>query len=419
MKYLLLIILSQSANALDLGPSANAAGAALSPDTVVTAGQTTVGGQLVVQGSATVNGAGLTVNQIGGTADPFVVGASTFIIKNDGKVGVGTASPGSALEVNGAVSMGSGATKSTVSTTGALTMASDTNIVLTGNLGVNDTTPDAQIEILSEASPTGYAVLVSSQNDSTPMFSIDGNGDVGIGTGTASVPLEIQSSAVNGTVLRLDGSQYVGANNTKIAFFATNVDGAKREYANLTVLSDPSATALGSLTFGVTNGGADNVMQLYKGAVGIKAAGNPATRLHMSSGTLTIDGNGAAIPLSIDAIGTIRQGTVLNCTLGLTTTSTGAITGCVASDRKLKQAIKPMPYDDMAIDRLRPVFFQFSADPKIKRAGFIAQEVAPVLPRAVVPAGKDTLGVDPNAILAAVVSELQALRKRVEALERK
>ncbi len=118
----------------------------------------------------------------------------------------------------------------------------------------------------------------------------------------------------------------------------------------------------------------------------------------------------------------LRQETAKSCNLGTTTDASGVFTGCVASDERLKTAIRSFKYNASLIDSLRPVFYSWrngGVDANV-HSGFIAQEVEKVLPSAVVPAGAGGLkGVDPNAVLAALVSEVQALRKRVAVLEKR
>ena len=53
-----------------------------------------------------------------------------------------------------------------------------------GNVGVKDTSPDADFEVLSQAAPTGYSLAVSSQNDVTAsLFGVTGGGHV-VSSGT-------------------------------------------------------------------------------------------------------------------------------------------------------------------------------------------------------------------------------------------
>lgn len=118
----------------------------------------------------------------------------------------------------------------------------------------------------------------------------------------------------------------------------------------------------------------------------------------------------------------LYQATALSCTLGVTTDAAGKLDGCVASDSRLKTSIAALPSGSSIIDKLRPVSYKWKAETKRDKqthAGFIAQDVQKLLPAAVVAAGRDRLGVDPNALLAVAIKELQELRKRVAALEAK
>lgn len=133
----------------------------------------------------------------------------------------------------------------------------------------------------------------------------------------------------------------------------------------------------------------------------------------LQNSTMTVNGD-------LGTTNTLRQGIVLSCATGLLSTSTGAITTCAASDAKLKHNILDLAYDEKAIGLLRPRAFEWN-DPERGRgvqAGFIAQEVRLAVPGAVVLAGSaDTLGVEPKAILAVVVLELQHQRKQLASLE--
>jgi len=55
-----------------------------------------------------------------------------------------------------------------------------------GNFGVNDTSPDALLEVKSNAAPTAYVVQISSQNDTTAMWGVTGNGGMWLAEQTST-----------------------------------------------------------------------------------------------------------------------------------------------------------------------------------------------------------------------------------------
>jgi len=67
-----------------------------------------------------------------------------------------------------------------------------------GNVGIDDATPDALLEIKSNVGGTGYALFVSSQDDSTVILAVEGSGQVGIGEASPGTALHIVSSNTAG-----------------------------------------------------------------------------------------------------------------------------------------------------------------------------------------------------------------------------
>lgn len=248
----------------------------------------------------------------------------------------------------------------------------------------------------------------------------------------------ILAGAVNTSKLATDSV-------TTVAIKAGSVDSGK--IVSGVVLTAPTfnsgALANGTLPLKVSGGTSVNTAIIAMGAdttadAGIRFSYGGSTELDIDVG---YNGAAAAVKvrfgtdtttttaLAITALGdvtvtnTLTQGIVKSCSLGLTTTSTGAITGCVTSDSRMKHDVLSLSYDPKAIDSLRPITYEWNDKERGegKHAGFIAQEVQKVIPLAVVKNGvgdDPLLGVDPNGVLAAIVLEVQALRKRVSALEK-
>jgi hypothetical protein len=91
------------------------------------------------------------------------------------------------------------------------------------------------------------------------------------------------------------------------------------------------------------------------------------------------------------------------------------------SDARLKDVIGPVASGDL-IDALNPIRFTWKRGGSPARSGFIAQELATVIPEAVTPGDTGATittpwMVDVSALIPVVVAELKSLRKRVSSLE--
>lgn len=132
------------------------------------------------------------------------------------------------------------------------------------------------------------------------------------------------------------------------------------------------------------------------------AAGSSAALAFLNGGSA----NGVGTPTLVGSISCSTTATAYN----------------TSSDRRLKTAIVDMPDKGAVIDALQPRQFEFLADPGNPVDGFIAQELADVVPAAVTP-GDDgeeierTWCVDYSRLVPLLVREVQSLRARVAALE--
>jgi len=89
------------------------------------------------------------------------------------------------------------------------------------------------------------------------------------------------------------------------------------------------------------------------------------------------------------------------------------------SDGDLKTDIEDLPAPGSIIDRLRPIKFKWRKHPEEgERSGFIAQDVYPLVPQAVVPANEGIPWMmDHSKLVPILVAELKSLRARVAELE--
>lgn len=122
--------------------------------------------------------------------------------------------------------------------------------------------------------------------------------------------------------------------------------------------------------------------------------------------------------------GTVAQAYYYNGTTVGTITCTSTSTAYnTSSDRRMKKDIRPADNAGAVLDAIRVVAHGWLHDPDAQvRWGFVAQDLHEVMPEAVT-VGDDGLqieqawGVDRSALVPLLVLEIQALRRRLAALE--
>jgi hypothetical protein len=105
---------------------------------------------------------------------------------------------------------------------------------------------------------------------------------------------------------------------------------------------------------------------------------------------------------------------------------TGNVSYDTSSDYRLKENIEPMTGSIARLKQVKPSFFNFISEPDRSCEGFIAHELAEIIPNAV-SGEKDAMrddgvkikpqGVDFGRVVPLLVSALQEAINRIEALE--
>ncbi len=123
----------------------------------------------------------------------------------------------------------------------------DFRFTINDGVGVDDSDPDGQLEILSESAPTGFIFAVSSQTDTTgDIFAITGNGNVGIGFGAPSSKFEVRDGTI--TISTTTGDfgirfQDNSFQNTAVSIVATSSEPAHSpDVASLTYVGVATVT---------------------------------------------------------------------------------------------------------------------------------------------------------------------------------
>lgn len=138
------------------------------------------------------------------------------------------------------------------------------------------------------------------------------------------------------------------------------------------------------------------------------------------SGALKVEDNSASGITITGGDFVVNKKTVNNQKLGGNITAAGTIKGETirsTSDRRLKTDIQTIAGATEVIAKLRPVGFKWKSDGH-GSYGFIAQEVAEVIPELVHGDEKNLYSIEYNGIIPFLVSEVQALRKEIEELKK-
>lgn len=286
-----------------------------------------------VEGNIDVSTAGLSINANSTAPQPAL-----YISSVTGNVGVGTGAPLSAFDVGGAAAFGSASTKSTFTAAGAL---------LSPNVSVGTGTASSVPLYVVQA--VGASSMAQFYNTgSGHIIDVQGNGSISHITGIDSRYKLTPSASANFGVTNHDyGGLAIGSAGlySGITSGGSTINGGIRElyfYTN----NDFSAAKMH-----ITSGGRVGVGNLVPagklhlssgtiivdgntatalttiGSVGVGTA-SPGTKLHLSSGTLTIDGNTAT---ALTTVGNIGVGTSLPASRLHISTGTLIIDGSAAN----------------------------------------------------------------------------------------
>lgn len=196
-------------------------------------------------------------------------------------------------------------------------------------------------------------------------------------TGTGAGIVTVEGQSANGQYVPLD--------------FRTPVTSGS--FARIAALQEAAGS---SLVFGTSNNYSSGITNA---ALKIDSGANVLAQTSLNLGGLTTSGSSTICAVN-----------------NLFVTGWFGLTFC-ASDATLKTDIAPFRHDldaGAVIARLRPTHFSWRADDTRKtHAGFIAQDVAQVIPEAVVTNPDGKLSIETNAVLAYAVKALQEQDERL------
>ncbi|AHV82127.1 hypothetical protein [Synechococcus phage S-EIVl] len=375
---------------------------------VLKAGDTMTGVLAVTAGTAALPGLAIASDTNTGIyspgADQLAVstgGTGRLFIDASGNVGVGTSSPGYALQVKG------GGASGTLSLSGGSEVTGGASSILMGNNDSGGVTGPCIIRAANRELlfGVGSSFTASAGGTFTERLRIDSSGNVGIGTSTPAASLDIA------------GNQLFSAANPQIQF---NAGGP--------IIRLPSGNTLAFLTDSTTERmRIDSAGNVLVGTTNTSPANNNVAGTAINSVVTEISRSaGIALYLNRDTSnGNTAAFNRAGVTVGAISVTTTATAYNTTSDYRLKENITPL---DGAIARLNqlPVHrFNFIADPDTVVDGFIAHEAQVVVPECVT-GEKDGVdedgnpiyqGIDQSKLVPLLTAALQEAIARIETLE--
>ncbi|MDC0317925.1 tail fiber domain-containing protein [bacterium] len=369
-----------------------------------------------------------------GTIDTGITWTTPFIVKNNGKVGIGTTSPNYKLHTVG------GAGVFDVTNASGL----DHHLAVTEVATLPDWRPYAgsstsalQLQssatrgILLAAKTTGNqdfyntdgldiyvasTIGSSSSDKGTLAISILSGGNVGIGTPSPSSRLHLVSNVAVGNIFEIDnqaGNQVlrVSQASTLTALSMSDQNGAFK--CGLTA----SSTLGGGISLSDTSGATyltsfasvGTVFNDSGSAVDFRIEGDTDANLFFVDGSTDRIGIGTSSPTrTLHIVGDVQLDGTINANSGAYLTSGGVWTD--ASSRELKKDIINLSLikASEAVKLLNPVEFSYKATPEERRVGFIAEDVPDLV------ASEGRKGLSSMQIVAALTKVVQNQQKEIE-----
>jgi hypothetical protein len=348
----------------------------------------------------------------GVSAHAFFTGATERLrITSAGRVGIGTSSPNSKLQVD--------ATGGAPSTTASTTSINASLALSSGGAGTLGT----GTQLFSGVGGSEYVWLQAQNTGDNSRKNISLNpvgGNVGIGNASPSDKLDIitsnNGSTTQGITFR-NPNGWGSAINFNIPYAAVRLFTQNEGSGGRFMISTADASgnlqeraridASGNLLIGTTTTGTTNAY--------FEVVANARSRLNLGSNTTT-------------SVSVARFNNP-NGTVGSITTSGSATTYATSSDYRLKEDVQPMVGSVDRLMTLKPVNFAWKADGS-RVDGFIAHEAQDVVPEAVT-GEKDAVDKDGNpeyqgidqskivplltAALQEALTEIAALKERLDA----
>jgi hypothetical protein len=296
-----------------------------------------------------------------------------------------------------------------VTSVGTLTNLTVTNDVRSGQgIRIGAATDGTTGQFLTDGTNTfldynGF-LAVRRSSSSAEAMRINSSGNVGIGTtsptsklmvlGGGSVPFRWGDSSALGTLTYSGSDPIIQSNTGNLLFYSASTESMR-------------ITSGGVLTVGTTDSSP------YVPTEGFIVAINNGTKYGAIFGANSTSEKGAVVFVNPNGL------------VGSITTNGSATAYNTSSDYRLKENVVPMEGALDRVDALKPSRFNFIADPETTVDGFLAHQVAEIVPEAIT-GEKDAVdeegnpiyqGIDQSKIVPLLVGAIQELRAEIESLK--
>jgi len=346
-------------------------------------------------------------------------GSELMRLTRDGKLGIGTSSPGFPLQINSSAQTTLLHLVSTAGTSSQITFA---------NTGSNDSIAiGAENDDLKLRTDDG--VIKFFTNENSEKMRIDTSGNVGINTTSPSQKLHVNGHIVSNG-LNLANNTSSPPSGTTIHQPSSNVMAFRTSSVERMRITDTEVVvndASNDVDFRVESNGISS-MFLVNGADD-KIYINASSSISGGSGYLQIQNNYTRTAIDTKSNNTAPHHAITfhnpNGQVGQINTDGSGVTFTSNSDYRLKENVN---YDFDATTRLKqlkPARFNFKADTNKIVDGFIAHEVSSVVPEAI-HGTKDAVdedgnpkyqGIDQSKLVPLLVKTIQELEARITQLE--
>jgi len=389
--------------------------------------------------------------------DTDTTATNVLTLLRNGNVGVGTASPGAKLQINGDVALSASHYKLGFQTTDFDGWAAGYGVY--NSTGVKSTAGGGTAAIAYQASGANAWLSFHVRNSTatndtvTERMRIDGNGNVGIGTASPGATLHVVgrnytngfgsidlNSGISSIALLLNsngasngGIQFQGLANTTVPASSTrsiNIYGGSTTLELGDSNDDVSLSAgrvfVASSTGKVGIGQSNPQYELDIGGNYTIGNSNSSQAFIVRAGTgsyLSFQTGGANERMRIESTGAVGIGGAPDQQLSVNgnASKSGGGSWATFSDIRLKDDIKPFQYGLNQIMQIAPFFFRYKEGNAIdlryrdSHPGISAQELQKIIPESVSNSSKGFLQFNQDYILWASVNAIKELKREKDA----